>query len=118
MDKFYSGNNLDIYCGDCLDILPGLPDKSVDLVFTSPPFNLGGNHHTGNYRHRPYDDCIPEQEYQDWQLKVLDELYRVVKDKGSCWYQHKNRIKDGVSITPYLWLLKSKWPQEQQIWHY
>ena len=32
-----------IYCGDCLDILPKIPEKSIDLVLTDPPYGTTGN---------------------------------------------------------------------------
>ena len=54
-----------LYNADCLEILPLIPDNSVDLVLTSPPYNLGNNHHTGNIKHTPYDDDMPENEYQN-----------------------------------------------------
>jgi modification methylase len=91
------------------------PDKSVNCVITSPPYNLGNNHHTGNNRHNPYTDDLPEEKYQIEQGLVLDELYRIVKDEGSIFYNHKNRIKDGTSITPYNWLLKTKWIIKQEM---
>ena len=56
-----------LYQGDCLEIMKSIPDKSVDAVITSPPFNLGNNHHTGNIRHNPYEDDLPEEKYQQWQ---------------------------------------------------
>lgn len=104
-----------IYNTDCLSILPLLPDRSIDLVLTSPPFNLGNTHHTGSHRHQAYDDDLPELIYEDMQRGILEKLYDLVKDKGSCWYQHKNRIKSGVSITPYLWILKTRWVVKQEI---
>jgi len=104
-----------IYTGDCLEIMKTFPDKSVNCVITSPPYNLGNNHHTGNNRHNPYTDDLPEEKYQIEQGLVLDELYRIVKDEGSIFYNHKNRIKDGTSITPYNWLLKTKWIIKQEM---
>ena len=104
-----------LYHGDCLDIMRNIPDKSVDAVITSPPFNLGNDHHTGNNRHNPYDDNMPEEDYQAWQIAVLDELYRVLSDKGSVFYQHKNRIKCGVQITPYQWILQTRFVVKQEL---
>ena len=101
--------------GDCLEIMKEMPDKSVDLVLTSPPYNLGNNHHTGKKKHNPYNDNLPEEEYQRWQIEVLDEAYRITKDNGSILYNHKNRIKNGVQITPYEWLLKTKWIVKQEL---
>ena len=90
-----------IYHGDCLEVLKEFPDESVDLVITSPPYNLGNDHHTGNKRHQAYNDDMKEREYQEWQIKVLNEVYRVLRPEGSLMYNHKNRIKKGRQITPY-----------------
>ena len=104
-----------IICGDALTTLKTFPDNFVDITITSPPYNLGDNHHTGNKNHKPYPDSMPEVEYQNWQVEVLDEIYRVTKSDGSLFYNHKNRIRDGVSIIPYQWLFKSKWLIKQEI---
>jgi len=104
-----------IYQGDCLEVLGGFPDESVDLVITSPPYNLGNAHHTGNIRHKAYNDDLPEQEYQDGQIAVLNELFRVLKPNGSLFYNHKNRIKKGKSITPYEWILKTNFILKQEL---
>ena len=104
-----------IYQGDCLEVLSTLPDESVDLVITSPPYNLGNDHHTGSKRHRAYDDDMGEKEYQSWQVEVLNALYRVLKPEGSVMYNHKNRIKNGKQISPYEWLFKTPFVIKQEI---
>jgi DNA modification methylase len=63
-NPYFYDDDVVIYNADCRDILPQLP--KVDLTITSPPFNLGNNHHTGNIRHHAYDDDIPELEYEAW----------------------------------------------------
>lgn len=112
---YYQDDAVVIYNADCRDILPQIPNKSVDLVLTSPPFNLGNNHHTGNIKHNPYDDDLPENDYQLIQQLILGDLFVLVKDNGSCVYQHKNRIKDGISITPYDWLRLTNWIIKQEV---
>jgi len=101
--------------GDCLDIMPKIPDKSIDLVLTSPPYNLGDNHHTNKKKHYPYKDNMPEKDYQNFQISVLQEIYRVLKPTGSLLYNHKNRIKKGQQITPYEWLLKTNFVIKQEL---
>lgn len=101
--------------GDCLEKMKDIPDRSIDMVVTSPPYNLGNNHHTGNKTHNPYNDNLPEEEYQKWQIEVLNECYRVLKDTGSLIYNHKNRIKNGIQITPYAWLLKTNFIIKQEL---
>ena len=36
-----------LFNGDCLEVMKKIPDKSVDLIITSPPYNLGKTHHRG-----------------------------------------------------------------------
>ena len=103
---------------DCMELMRALPDKCVDLIITSPPYNLGATHHTGGNRFKAYStysDDMPESEYMSWQTDVLNECYRILSDEGSMFYNHKNRIKDGVSITPYEWILKSEFLIKQEI---
>jgi len=103
-----------VHC-DCLEGLRKLPDKCIDLIITSPPYNLGNSHHTGNKRHKSYDDNMDEEEYQRWQIEVLNECHRVLRDEGSMIYNHKNRIKSGTQITPYQWILKTNFLVKQEI---
>jgi modification methylase len=100
---------------DCLEGMKQIPDGSIDLVVTSPPYNLGETHHTGNNRFSPYKDDLPEDEYQAQQIEVLSELYRILKPNGSIMYNHKNRIRDGKQITPYEWILKTKLIVKQEV---
>jgi len=66
-----------LYEGDCLAILPQLPDESVDLVFADPPFNLGKDYSS------KMNDSVPEQLYLDWCKQWLDQLARVLRPGGS-----------------------------------
>ena len=104
-----------IYCIDVCKGLSKLEDSSIDIVITSPPYNLGNNHHTGSITHSSYNDAMPESKYQEWQLDILNHIYRVLKEDGSFFYNHKNRIKNGSQITPYSWILKSKFVIKQEI---
>ena len=107
-----------IYNENCLDTMAKMPDNFIDLVVTSPPYNLGEIHYTGNYKFAAYDeyvDAMPEEEYQLQQIIVLNELHRVVKNGGSVMYNHKNRIRNGLQTSPYEWLLKTKWDIKQEI---
>jgi site-specific DNA-methyltransferase (adenine-specific) len=104
-----------IYNLDCLDGLSKLDDESIDLIITSPPYNLGNTHHTGTKKTQSYEDDMPEVDYQKWQKQVLDECFRVLTPEGSMIYQHKNRIKKGVQISPYEWIFKTKFIVKQEI---
>ena len=62
--------------GDCLEVLPTLEEASVDVVVTSPPYNL-------DLRYRAYRDSRGEQEYLDWMVAVATALRRVMKPDAS-----------------------------------
>ena len=99
-----------IVCGDAVEVLKQLPDESIDLVVTSPPYNLKNS--TGNgmkdgrggkwasaalqkgYSH--HNDCMPHDEYVKWQRDCLTEMMRVTKDTGAIFYNHKWRVQDGL----------------------
>lgn len=106
---------LDIRNCDCLTMMKEYPDNYFDLCITSPPYNLGANHHTGNNRHSPYEDNLNEKEYQDNQILVLNELHRIMAQNASVFYNHKNRIKEGLTISPYEWIFKTNWKVKQEL---
>lgn len=107
-----------IFNENCLKTMAQMPNDYLDLTVTSPPYNLGSKHHTGNKKFEAYDtyvDDMPENEYQALQIEILNELFRVTKEGGSVMYNHKNRIKNGVQISPYQWLFKTDWTIKQEI---
>lgn len=90
----------------------------VDLIITSPPYNLGGRFHTGNNRMKSYDkysDDLPEEEYQEKQINFLNKCYKLLDGNGSMFYNHKPRIFDGKTIHPLEWILKSDFTLKQEI---
>ena len=64
---------------DAIDLLKTIPDESIDLVITDPPFNIGKKY-DGNY-----NDHLKFEEYLAWCYKWLDELARVIKIGGSLY---------------------------------
>lgn len=104
--------------GCAFELIKKVADETIDLTITSPPYNLGSRHHTGNNVFEAYDEYIddmPEEEYQSQQINLLNEIYRSTKKGGSLMYNHKNRIKNGKQITPYEWLFKSHWTIKQEL---
>ena len=67
-----------VYFGDCIKIMHSFPEKSVDLVFADPPFNIG-------IKYDKYKDNLTYDEYYDWSKKWITETYRALKDKGSIY---------------------------------
>jgi site-specific DNA-methyltransferase (adenine-specific) len=65
-----------VYCMDCLEGLRKLPDNSVDLVVTDPPYNI---------KKDSWDDI---KGYEEWMKEIILEIQRVLKDNGSFYMFH------------------------------
>lgn len=104
---------IELINGDCFIEMKKIPDKSIDLVVTSPPYNKhSANRKCGktdswqraNIDYGDFKDDLPELEYQEQQKKVLRECIRVLKPDGSIFYNHKPRIVNHRTIFPHEWL--------------
>jgi site-specific DNA-methyltransferase (adenine-specific) len=107
-----------VVVGDVLAILKEIPNESIDLIITSPPYNKrarmrGWLVNKEKYSH--FDDHMPEDEYQEWQFRVLNELFRITKPGGSLFYNHKIRWEGGELLHPLLWVVDSEWTLRQEI---
>src|SRR5690554_603866 len=107
----YSLDNIKnkILCGDALEEIKKIPEKSIDLVVTSPPYNLKNSSGNGMKDGRggkwanaqlingyqTHGDNMPHDEYVEWQRACLTEMMRVVKDDGAIFYNHKWRVQKG-----------------------
>lgn len=99
-----------IICGDVLEVMKKIPDESINLVVTSPPYNLKNS--TGNGMkdgrsgkwanaslqkgYSNYNDNIPHEEYVAWQRSCLSEMMRVLSQDGAIFYNHKWRVQSGL----------------------
>jgi site-specific DNA-methyltransferase (adenine-specific) len=97
-------------CGNSVDVMKLIPSQSVDLVVTSPPYNLKNSTGNGmkdgrggkwkNARlingYSDHSDCMPHDEYVAWQRECLGEMLRVIKDDGAIFYNHKWRVQGGL----------------------
>ena len=103
MKPYYEDSSVTIYHGDCREILPSLPN--VDLVFTSPPYNLGGGNGSEWSRlkngYSSYNDNMEEEEYVKWQKEVVGALYEKLNDQGAIFYNHKAIAKGNETKTPF-----------------
>jgi modification methylase len=118
-DCIYNDGLIQTWIGDATK-LHFIEDDMVDLIVTSPPYNIGQKSGNGRvlWRGVEYDtsqDAMPEVEYQGWQVKALDELWRVTRPGGSLFYNHKIRNRNGQGVHPMVWIAKSKWTFRQQI---
>jgi site-specific DNA-methyltransferase (adenine-specific) len=61
--------------GDCVKVMNSMPEKSIDQVITSPPYNC-------NIPYDTYNDGLSMEQYWQWTEQWLTEAYRVLKDDG------------------------------------
>lgn len=85
---FFKENNATLYLGDCLDFLRQVPDKSIQLIVTSPPYNIG----------KEYEKKLDIKEYVSQQSQVIHECIRVLKDEGSICWEVGNYVDNGEII--------------------
>ncbi len=71
-----SRTQVEIYHGDCVEGMAQMPEKSVDVVVTSPPYNLG-------IKYSRYCDDQAREAYLAWCLSWGEAIKRVLKDEGS-----------------------------------
>lgn len=103
----------DIYLGNCAEILKALPDDSVDLIITSPPY--------ADQRKSTYGG-VKTNEYVTWFLPITQELLRVLKPTGTFILNIKEKVQNGERSTYVLELIlemrKQGWLwTEEFIWH-
>jgi modification methylase len=99
-----------IICGDVIKVMKQIPDESVDLIVTSPPYNLKNS--TGNGMkdgrggkwanaalqkgYSNYNDNMPHEKYVAWQRNCLTEMMRIIPEEGAIFYNHKWRVQGGL----------------------
>jgi len=76
-----------IYNLDCIEGLKKLEANSIDVVVTSPPYNIGVNYGL-------HDDNLPFEEYLDWMEELGEELSRVLKQEGSLFFNIGDKPSD------------------------
>jgi len=88
-DEFAQSNSIVVYHGDCLDLLKSIPNEAIQLVVTSPPYNIG----------KEYEKKLQLDLYLKQQAQVIAECVRVLSPKGSICWQVGNYVDRG-SIIP------------------
>lgn len=103
----------DLYLGDSRQELRKLPDNSVDLIVTSPPY--------ADQRKSTYGG-IPHDKYVEWFLPISEQLLRVLNPKGTFILNIKEKVVDGERSTYVMELILAMRKQgwlwtEEFIWH-
>jgi len=102
-----------LYLGDCSEVLTGLPDNSVDLIFTSPPYAV--------QRKKTYGGIHPD-DYVQWFLPKAEQMLRVLRPTGTFVLNIKEKVVNGERSTYVMELIlamrKLGWLwTEEFIWH-
>jgi DNA methylase N-4/N-6 domain protein len=113
MERINQYPKVEIYLGDCKEELKCLPDNSVDLIVTSPPY--------ADQRKNTYGG-ISVDKYVAWFLPISAELLRVLKPTGTFILNIKEKVVDGQRSTYVMELIlemkKQGWLwTEEFIWH-
>ena len=83
--EFKNDANLVLNLGNVEDLLSTIPDNSIALIVTSPPYNLG----------KKYEKRISIENYLERQKPIIEQLCRVLKDDGSICWQVGNYVDKG-----------------------
>jgi len=81
-----------LFHGDCFDFLPTIPEKSVDLVLTDPPYNIGVKTKKNGKAIVNEWDRIGDG-YVDWCIDWLNECSRVLKPQGVLYFWHNDMVQ-------------------------
>jgi len=103
----------DLYLGDCEEILKQIPDNSVDLIFTSPPY--------ADQRKKTYGGIHPDN-YVEWFLPKAEQMLKVLKPTGTFVLNIKEKVVKGERSTYVMELILAMKKQgwlwtEEFIWH-
>jgi len=88
-DLFSLSRHIVVYPGDCLKLLQRIPDESIQLIVTSPPYNIG----------KEYEKKLKLEVYLEQQTAVIRECVRTLSPHGSICWQVGNYVSNG-SIMP------------------
>ncbi|MFC1906782.1 DNA-methyltransferase [Chloroflexota bacterium] len=88
---FYKNDKVTLFEGNCLEVLPTLPERSVDMIFADPPYNLsngGITCHAGrmvSVNKGEWDKSNGIEQDHEFALSWLTACRRVLKDNGTIW---------------------------------
>lgn len=101
-----------IIIGDCLKEMKKMHKESVDIVVTSPPYNIG----------KEYETVKPLEEYLSWTKEWIEECYRILKKNGVFWLNlgYYNGFKgQAIPLTYFIYPSLNGFKLVQEIiWHY
>ncbi len=104
--------------GDANEMLDKIADETINLTITSPPYNKKGTQKgwlVDKVEYEKHDDILPEKQYQENQINILNKIYKLTATEGSLFYNHKIRWEKGQMYHPMDWLRDTEWVIKQEI---
>lgn len=74
-EPYYKDDTVALYHGDCLKMMRLLHDETIDLIVTSPPYNIG----------KEYESLLNLTDYLDWCREWIQEIHRITSCSGAFW---------------------------------
>ena len=102
-----------IYNEDCLQTISRLPENSVDVILTSPPYNTSRSTSKSNkysYRYDLYQDSLTNSEYIKWMINVFNGYNKILKKDGCILFN----ISYSSENTSLIWDLISQIQRETE----
>ena len=109
---YWKQGELMLYHGDCLELMPTLPGKFVNLTVTSPPYNIG----------KEYESSLPMNEYLNWTEDWVRQVHRLTASDGAFWLNLGYvSIPGRAKAIPLPYLIWERIPfylLQEIVWHY
>ena len=102
---FYEHPRGQLWCGDSIAWLRGLPDASTDLIFADPPYNI---------KKAEWDSFESQQAYVEWSLQWIEQAARVLKPTGTLYVCGFSEILADLRLPASRYFKGCRW----LIWHY
>ncbi len=117
LTPYYEEDGVTLFHGRAEDVLPEIAAVGIDLIFTSPPYNIncptkpgggfdglqGGTARAGKWSggslvggYDEHADDLPMPEYEAWQRSILGLLWSKLSSRGAIYYNHKPRPWNGL----------------------
>ncbi len=107
-DLFHDHSRSYLFHGDCFELLKSLPDESIDLIITSPPYCMK----------KAYENIKDDiHTFEEHQKKIIPDIYRVLKNGGSVCWQVGYHVADSCAIPLdyYIYQIFSEYTCEFQV---
>lgn len=109
---YYESENCLIYNADSLKLLPQLPQDSINLTLTSPPYNIG----------KAYESIVPLNEYIEWCSTWMNQIFDITVENGAfilnLGYLAVENKGRAIPIPYLLWDKSDFFLQQEIVWHY